>query len=186
MLLHLKKLFICRLISNVSASQVHHVHGGRPYLWTSCESCMYLNFWRRIAVFFSACHLDPVEQGFLRSISKRLQRSCECRTEPEGNENLEIVGPQHLATFLRTALMCSNIHFPMRWTYHVTELLPTGSPISHRAAPPHANEAPPTFISPAVDGTYSVLEDHNGVAVCAATSDKLSIILTEVFALLTR
>ena len=82
---------------------------------------------------------------------------------------MEIVGPQHLATFLRTALICSNIYFPMRWTYHVTELLPTGSPIPHRAAPPHANEAPPTFISPAVDGTYSVLEDHTGVTVCAAT-----------------
>ena len=145
------------------------MHGGRPYLWTSCESCMYLIFWRRIAVFFSACHFDPVEQGFLRSISRRLQRSFECGTEPQGNEHLEIVGPQHLATFLRTALICSNIHFPMRWTYHVTELLPTGSPIPHHAPPQHPNEAPPTFVLPAVDGTYSVLEEPAGVTVRAAT-----------------
>ena len=80
---------------------------------------------------------------------------------------MEIVGPQHLATFIRTALICSDSHFP--WMYHVTELLPAGS-----AAPVtgtlHDNEAPPSYILPAEDGTYTVLSGHpSGVTVRAAT-----------------
>ena len=113
---------------------------------------MYLNFWRRIAVFFSACHLDPVEQGFLRSISKRLQRSFECGTEPEGNEHLEIVGPQHLAAYLRAALIATPLASTYR--YHVTELLPMGSPIPP-VCPLHPNEAPPTFLPPDEYGHYT-------------------------------
>lgn len=33
-------------------------------------------------------------------------------------KNLEIVGPQHLSQFLRTALLCSDTNLP--WNYHVT------------------------------------------------------------------
>jgi ribonuclease BN (tRNA processing enzyme) len=79
----------------------------------------------------------------------------------------EIVGPQHLATFLRTSLICSDAHFS--WNYHVTELLPAGSPIPH-IDKLHDNEAPPTFILPDSDGIYSVLAGHpSGVAVRAVT-----------------
>ena len=81
--------------------------------------------------------------------------------------DFEIVGPQHLAAFLRSAFTCSDAHFP--WRYHVTELLPAGATL-----PPsdslHPNESPPTFILPDVDGTYTVLAQHpSGITVCAAT-----------------
>lgn len=77
----------------------------------------------------------------------------------------EIVGPQHLATFLRTSLICSDSHFC--WNYHVTELLPAGSPVP-LVDKLHDNEAPTTFILPDSDGTYTVLASHpSGVTVRA-------------------
>jgi hypothetical protein len=73
-----------------------------------------------------------------------------------------------LAAFLRSTFSCSDAHFP--WNYHVTELLPAGSPIPHiDPASLHANEAPPTFVLPQPDGTYDVLAGlASGVTVRAA------------------
>jgi ribonuclease BN (tRNA processing enzyme) len=136
--------------------------------------------------------VDSVEQGFLCSIGLHFAKSkapaaaavatAEAANEPDEDEHegghethdfsptqkyFEIVGPQHLAVFLRTALTCSDSHFP--WTYHVTELLPAGSPVPH-VEQLHGNEAPPTFILPEADGSYTVLAGHaSGITVRAAT-----------------
>jgi hypothetical protein len=82
-------------------------------------------------------------------------------------KNFEIVGPQHLSAFLRTAFICSDTHLP--WNYHVTELLPLGSPVPH-VDKLHDNEAAPSFILPDSDGTYTVLSGHpSGISIRAAT-----------------
>jgi hypothetical protein len=53
---------ICRLISIVSASQVHHEHGGGPHIWTSCESCMHF---RDVLLSFSLhATLTPPSRAF--------------------------------------------------------------------------------------------------------------------------
>lgn len=103
----------------------------------------------------------------LGSASEPDEEHFEVRDFSPDQKYFEIVGPQHLATFLRTSLICSDSHFS--WSYHVTELLPIGSPIPH-VDKLHDNEAPPTFIFPDSDGTYTVLAGHpSGVTVRAVT-----------------
>jgi ribonuclease BN (tRNA processing enzyme) len=126
------------------------------------------------------------EQGFLCSMGLQTNRKgmqpADAAADPPADEddhavevddfsasqkNLEIVGPQHLSQFLRTALLCSDTHLP--WNYHVTELLPAGSSVP-ALAQLHDNEAAPTFIFPDADGTYTVLTGHpSGITVRAAT-----------------
>jgi hypothetical protein len=157
------------------------------FKWHECAFVMF----RRLHL--SAWNLNPVEQGFLCSLGLHTQKApasaqvaaagvALAENGPDHDENegghaaqdfsptqkyMEIVGPQHLATFLRTALICSDSHFP--WMYHVTELLPAGS-VAPVTGTLHDNEAPPSFILPAEDGTYTVLSGHpSGVTVRAAT-----------------
>ena len=114
----------------------------------------------------SVRHLDVVKQGFISSKCERLHRvprnvAAAAAAEPAENaRTLEIVGPQHLAAFLRAALTASRL----RWTYHVTELLPMGWPRTPIPdCPLHPNELAPSFIWPdEADGTYTVLEDVAG------------------------
>ena len=138
----------------------------------------------------TVCRPESLLQGFMCSLSLHWQAPAAAAAaaggaaaEPDADEeahdfevqdfsstqkNFELVGPQHLATFLRTVFTCSDAHFP--WCYHVTELLPSGCPIPHiDPASLHSNEAPPTFILPQADGTYDVLAGHpSGVTVRAA------------------
>lgn len=97
-----------------------------------------------------------------------MYRNGEAVADVEGNAHLEIVGPQHLAAYLRTALIATPLASTYR--YHVTELLPMGLPIPPVCPSLHPNEAPPTFLPPEDDGHYTVLEEA-GVSVRAAAAN---------------
>jgi ribonuclease BN (tRNA processing enzyme) len=141
----------------------------------------------------SACALDTLMQGFICSLPLHWQppaaaaaaggaaavaaaefdadedgQDAEVQDFSSSQKKIELVGPQHLATFLRTTFTCSDVHFP--WNFHVTELLSAASPIPHiDPASLHANEAPPTFVLPQPDGTYAVpARLAGGVTVRAA------------------
>ena len=151
---YLPSLHLCfcisHLISYFSALQVYHATGWQPRLWTSSECApLYL------LSFLSAIHLDTVKQSFIISKCERMYKNGEVVAEVEGNAPLEIVGPQHLAAYLRAALIATPLVSTYR--YHVTELLPMGSPIPP-VCPLHPNEAPPTFLPPDEYGHYTVLE----------------------------
>jgi hypothetical protein len=158
----------------------------QPFLWFEVICKRQMRCSDALSFSPSACSINAIEQGFMHSMNLKPfgQKpavaagggAAESTFEPDeehfevndfssSQKFFEIVGPQHLATFLRTSFFCSDSHFP--WNYHVTELLPAGSPVPH-VDTLHDNEAPTTFILPDSDGTYTVLAGHpSGVTVRA-------------------
>lgn len=105
--------------------------------------------------------------GLMCSMSMMWQPPQHASADPDGlfpfsatSPFLEIVGPERTAEFLRSALSCSDAHFPFR--YRVTELRENA--LDGFAL--HANEAPPAAALPDENGVHAIVA--GGLEVRAA------------------